>query len=40
MRYGVVADIHGNLPAFEAMIDAMPAVDRWLCAGDVVGYNP
>lgn len=40
MRYGVVADIHGNLPAFEAVIDAMPAVDRWLCAGDVVGYNP
>ena len=40
MRYGVVADIHGNLPAFEAVIDAMPAVDRWLCAGDTVGYNP
>ena len=40
MRYGVVADIHGNLPAFESVIDAMPAVDRWLCAGDVVGYNP
>ena len=40
MRYGVVADIHGNLPAFEAVIDTMPAVDRWLCAGDVVGYNP
>ena len=40
MRYGVVADIHGNLPAFDAVADAMPAVDRWLCAGDVVGYNP
>ncbi|TQQ83832.1 metallophosphoesterase [Halonotius terrestris] len=40
MRYGVVADIHGNIPAFEAVIDAMPAVDAWLCAGDVVGYNP
>ena len=40
MRYGVVADIHGNLPAFEAVIDAMPAVDQWLCAGDIVGYNP
>ena len=40
MRYAVVADIHGNLPAFDAVIDAMPAVDRWLCAGDVVGYNP
>ena len=40
MRYGVVADIHGNLPAFEAVIHAMPAVDQWLCAGDIVGYNP
>ena len=40
MRYAVVADIHGNLPALEAVIDAMPAVDRWLCAGDIVGYNP
>ncbi|ERH07459.1 MAG: putative phosphoesterase [Halonotius sp. J07HN4] len=40
MRYAVVADIHGNLPAFEAVIDAMPTVDRWLCAGDTVGYNP
>ena len=40
MRYAVVADIHGNLPALEAVIDAMPAVDRWLCAGDTVGYNP
>ena len=40
MRYAVVADIHGNLPALEAVIDAMPAVDRWHCAGDTVGYNP
>ena len=40
MRYGVVADIHSNLPAFEAVAEAMPTVDRWLCAGDVVGYNP
>ena len=40
MRYGVVSDIHGNLPAFEAVLDAMPAVDEFLCAGDVVGYNP
>ena len=40
MRYGVVSDIHGNLPAFEAVCEAMPPVDAYLCAGDVVGYNP
>jgi putative phosphoesterase len=40
MRFGVISDIHGNLPAFEAVCDAMPPVDRYLCAGDVVGYNP
>ena len=40
MRFGVISDIHGNLPAFEAVCEAMPAVDSLLCAGDVVGYNP
>lgn len=40
MRYGVISDIHGNLPAFEAVLSAMPAVDGYLCAGDIVGYNP
>ncbi|MEA1930356.1 MAG: metallophosphoesterase family protein [Euryarchaeota archaeon] len=40
MRFGIISDIHGNLPAFEAVCEAMPAVDRLLCAGDVVGYNP
>jgi len=40
MRFGIISDIHGNLPAFEAVCDAMPSVDRLLCAGDVVGYNP
>ena len=40
MRFGIISDIHGNLPAFEAVCEAMPDVDRLLCAGDVVGYNP
>ncbi|MFD1640459.1 metallophosphoesterase family protein [Halohasta litorea] len=40
MRFGIISDIHGNLPAFETVCEAMPAVDRLLCAGDVVGYNP
>jgi putative phosphoesterase len=40
MRFGVISDIHGNLPALEAVCEAMPPVDGYLCAGDVVGYNP
>lgn len=40
MRFGVLADIHGNLPALEAVCESMPPVDGYLCAGDVVGYNP
>jgi putative phosphoesterase len=40
MRLGVIADIHGNLPALDAVLDDLPAVDRLVCAGDVVGYNP
>jgi len=40
MRLGVISDVHGNLPALEAVLDDMPAVDLLVCAGDVVGYNP
>ena len=40
MRFGVISDVHGNLPALEAVCEAMPAVDGVLCPGDVVGYNP
>jgi len=40
MRVGVLADIHANLVALEAVLDDMPAVDALVCAGDVVGYNP
>lgn len=42
MRYGVMADVHGNLAALEAAIAALrkAGVDRWLCAGDLVGYGP
>jgi len=40
MRFGVISDIHGNLPALEAVCEAMPPVDGYLCPGDVVGYNP
>jgi predicted phosphodiesterase len=42
MRYGVLADIHGNLAALDAALAALhrAGVDRLLCLGDVVGYGP
>jgi putative phosphoesterase len=40
MRLGVLADIHGNRIALDAVLEDMPAVDELVCAGDVVGYNP
>jgi putative phosphoesterase len=40
MKVGVLSDIHGNKVALDAVLDDMPPVDRLLCAGDVVGYNP
>jgi putative phosphoesterase len=40
MRLGVISDIHANRIALDAVLDDMPAVDRLVCAGDVVGYNP
>ena len=42
MRYGVLADIHGNLPALTAAVRAIEreGVDGWLVAGDLVGYGP
>lgn len=42
MRYGVLADVHGNLHALEAVLAflATENVDAYLCAGDLVGYGP
>jgi putative phosphoesterase len=38
----VITDIHGNLPALEASLDAIDAidVDAVYCGGDLVGYGP
>lgn len=41
MRYLIISDIHANLTAFDAALDA--AKGRWekaVCLGDVVGYGP
>lgn len=40
MQVGLISDIHGNLPALEAVLEARPPVDTLVCAGDIVGYNP
>ncbi len=36
----VISDIHGNLPALQAVKKDMPKVEAVLCAGDLVGYYP
>jgi len=44
MRYGIFSDVHSNLEALTAVIDAYKKekIDLYLCAGDIVGYaaNP
>lgn len=43
MRYAILADIHGNLAAFQAALDDIEArggVDEIWCLGDIVGYGP
>ena len=41
MRYGLISDIHGNLEAFQAVLDALSKerIDEYLSIGDVVGYG-
>jgi predicted phosphodiesterase len=42
MRSAVISDIHGNLVALDAALSAVAdlSVDRIVCLGDIVGYNP
>ena len=42
-RLAVFGDIHGNLPALEAVLAELarqPGIDRRVCLGDLVGYAP
>lgn len=41
MRYAILSDIHGNLEAFRAVLDALSdeRIDQFLSLGDVVGYG-
>ncbi|MGB0388626.1 MAG: metallophosphoesterase family protein [Ardenticatenaceae bacterium] len=42
MRYLILSDIHANLVALEAVLQAVDlnAIDEVWCLGDVVGYGP
>lgn len=41
MRWGILADIHGNLEALKAVLTALSkeGIDNYLCVGDIVGYG-
>lgn len=41
MKIGILADIHGNLEALEAVLShaCKEGVEKFVCLGDVVGYN-
>ncbi len=41
MKYGLFSDIHGNLEALRAVLDALKGegVDKYICLGDIVGYG-
>ncbi|MFW5996930.1 MAG: metallophosphoesterase family protein [Verrucomicrobiota bacterium] len=41
MKYAVIGDIHANYQALEAVLEkaAEEGVERFICLGDIVGYN-
>jgi predicted phosphodiesterase len=41
MRYGIFSDIHANLEALEAVVEAYKneSIDTYFCLGDFVGYG-
>lgn len=42
MRYGLIADVHANIHALRAALGELEraGVDRYIVAGDLVGYGP
>ena len=40
MRIVVFSDVHGNLPAFEKMLQHAGPADQYICLGDLVNYGP
>ena len=41
MRYGIFGDLHGNLHALDAVLEAYEneGIDEYICTGDLVGYG-
>ncbi|MEK7782208.1 MAG: metallophosphoesterase family protein, partial [Verrucomicrobiota bacterium] len=41
MKFAIIADIHGNLDAFQVVLEdaKKQQVTHYACLGDVVGYN-
>ncbi|HIE10479.1 MAG TPA: metallophosphoesterase [Kiritimatiellae bacterium] len=41
MKYAILGDIHSNLEALTAVLEDVKAlgVDKYVCVGDIVGYN-
>ena len=37
---GIIADIHANLPALQAVLEKLSGAEAIYCAGDIVGYGP
>lgn len=40
MKILIYSDVHGNLPAFEAMLNDAGPCDQYICLGDLVNYGP
>ena len=40
MRIALLSDIHANLVALEAVLEALPLYDQLWCLGDTIGYGP
>lgn len=40
MKIAILADIHGNFEALNAVIADLPSTDEIVCCGDIVGYYP
>ena len=40
MKRLIIADIHANFPALEAVVEAAGPVDQILCLGDIIDYGP
>jgi diadenosine tetraphosphatase ApaH/serine/threonine PP2A family protein phosphatase len=40
VKLALLSDIHSNLEALEAVLQALPQVDRIVVLGDIVGYGP